>query len=281
VATGSLWRASGRPVRRAAESVALAALLVLGAGSVWQDGSSTHDSSAPDSSAPDLNIPVSRPAINGSQRPALPAAQQAAVERLAADNPAASGAHSHGDPHVFGPASEVRLTPDEASAFAGEWATARSAAAQFPTVAAAEAAGYVLSSVPAPGVGVHYVNWELISRPFDPARPSMLLYSDGHLVGFSYWVESPTEPAGFTGTNDHWHTHHGLCVVNGWVEREDVERAADCPGTLLDGGNLWMLHAWVVPAYPNRWGQFALTNPMLCPARTKVPDLASCSPDQG
>jgi hypothetical protein len=257
----------------------LAVLIVLGALSVWQTRSPT-DRATP-APAPVAAIAASRPAINGSQRPPLVPAEQAAVERLAADNPTVSVAHSHGDPHVFGPATVVPLTADEAATFAAEWSTAQSAAAQFPTIAAAEAAGYVLSSVPAPGVGVHYVNWELISQPFDPARPSMLLFSGVHLVGFSYWVESPTEPAGFAGPNDQWHTHHGLCVVNGWVEREDVERAADCPGTLLEGSNLWMLHAWVVPAYTNKWGQFALTNPTLCPARTKVPDMASCSPDQG
>ncbi len=277
MAIGSVTRTSRRPSRRTVETAALAALIVLGALSVWQTRSST-DSSSP---APATTIAASRPAINGSQRPALAPAEQAAVERLAARNPTVSTTHSHGDPHVFGPASEVPLTPDVAPTFATEWSAAQTAADRFPTTAAAEAAGYVLSSVPAPGVGVHYVNWELIARPFDPTRPSMLLFSSGHLVGFSYWVESATEPAGFAGPNDHWHTHHGLCVVNGWVEREDVATAAECPGTLLEGSNLWMLHAWVVPAYKNRRGEFALTNPALCPARTKVPDMASCAPDQG
>jgi hypothetical protein len=277
MAIGSVTRTSRRPSRRVAETAVLAALVLFGALSLWQTRSST-DGSTP---APVTTI-GSRPAINGSQRPALVPAEQAAVERLAADNPTVATTHGHGDPHVFGPATEVPLAPDVATTFAAEWSTAQAAAATgFATIAAAEAAGYVLSSVPAPGVGVHYVDWELIAQPFDPARPSMLLFSSGHLVGFSYWVESPTEPAGFAGPNDHWHTHHGLCVVNGWVEREDVPTAAECPGTLLEGSNLWMLHAWVVPAYKNRWGQFALTNPALCPARTKVPDMASCSPDQG
>jgi hypothetical protein len=257
--------------------VVLGALIVVGALSVWQSRSPTHDSASP----PVTTVALSRPGINGSQRPTLVPAEQAAVERLAADNPTVTTTQSHGDPHVFGPATEVPLTPDETGVFAAQWSTAQTAATEFPTIAAAEAAGYVLSSVPAPGVGVHYVNWELIAQPFDPARPSMLLFSGAHLVGFSYWVERTTEPVGFAGPNDMWHTHHGLCVVNGWVEREDVESAAECPGTLLEGSNLWMLHAWVVPAYKNKWGQFALTNPTLCPSRFKVPDMGSCSPDAG
>ena len=186
---------------------------------------------------------------------------------MAADNPTVTTTQPRQSARVRpGHRSAAHRTKRCNAPFAAEWSTAQTAAAQFPTIAAAEAAGYVLSSVPAPGVGVHYVNWELIAQPFDPARPSMLLFSGTHLVGFSYWVESTTEPAGFAGPNDQWHTHHGLCVVNGWVEREDVATAAECPGTLLEGSNLWMLHAWVVPAYKNRWGQFALTNPTLCPS---------------
>jgi hypothetical protein len=261
----------------------LAALVVLGAVSVWQSRSRTGNSTVGPVGpvGPVTANAISRPPINGSQRPPLAPEQQAAVERLAADNPTVTTAHAHGSPHVLGPATEVPLTATDAGAFAAGWSSAQGAAARFPTIAAAEAAGYVLSSLTAPGVGVHYVNWELIAQPFDPARPSMLLFSGVHLVGFSYWVESPTAPAGFAGPNDEWHTHHGLCVVNGWVEREEVANAAECPGTLLEGSNLWMLHAWVVPGYENRWGQFALTNPKLCPSRTKVPDVASCSPDQG
>jgi hypothetical protein len=257
--------------------VVLVALVVLGALSVWQSRSRTNSATL----GPVTTNVITRPVINGSQRPPLTPQQQAAVERLAADNPSVPSAPSHSNPHPFGPATEVPLTATEAGTFAAGWASAQAAAARFPTIAAAEAAGYVLSSVTAPGVGVHYVNWELIAQPFDPTQPSMLLFSGEHLVGFSYWVESPTEPAGFAGPNDHWHTHHGLCVVNGWVEREEVASAAQCPGTLLEGSNLWMLHAWVVPGYENRWGHFALTNPKLCPSRTKVPDVASCSPDQG
>jgi hypothetical protein len=93
-------------------------------------------------------------------------------------------------------------------------------------------------------------------------------------------VQGISPPDGFAGADDQWHTHAGLCVVNGWVEREEVQAPADCPGRWLAGGDLWMLHAWVVPSYPNRWGRFAQTNPTLCPSG-RVSDLASCRPDVG
>ena len=229
---------------------------------------------------------ASRPAINGSTRPALPADQAAAVAQLAATSRESAGSghdHSVSGAHLFGPAPVVALTPAETGRFELQMADATAAIRRLDTTAKAAAAGYVLSSTPAPGVGVHWVDWAQIAKPFDPARPAMLLFSRergaDRLVGFSYWVQSAAEPDGFAGPNDHWHTHSGLCVVNGWVERENVAAPALCPGDWLDGGDLWMLHTWLVPDFPNRWGLFAQTNPRLCPV--KVADLASCTPDLG
>ena len=113
------------------------------------------------------------------------------------------------------------------------------------------------------------MNWTLIDAPFDPARPAMLLFDERDkspvLVGFSFWVRSGGEPPGFAGDNDLWHRHTSLCIVNGWVDRESESRAA-CAGHLLAGSDLWMLHAWVVPGWENRWGNFAVHNPALCPS---------------
>jgi hypothetical protein len=256
---------------------------------VRHDDGSASDASArsqPASAAPGAaGLVGSRPAVNGSSRPALPAADEAAVARLAATSgPVDGSGHDHTvAAHVFGPAPEVPLTPAEADELHTQIGAATAALADLDTTAKASAAGYVLSSTPAPGVGVHWVDWQLIARPFDPARPAMLLFSRqrgvDRLVGFSYWVQDDTEPVGFAGPNDHWHTHSGLCVVNGWVEREGVASPALCPGDWLDGGDLWMLHTWLVPDFPNRWGLFAQANPRLCPSRAA--DLASCTPDVG
>lgn len=249
-----------------------------GAASPVGPAPSTVDTTVTTSVAP------SRPAVNGSSRPPLPPAEQLAVERLAATSQPSADGHAHPSGHLFGPAPEAPLSPTDAERFAQQWAAAKAAIPSLDTPVKAAAAGYVLSSTPAPGVGVHWVNWQLISQPFDPARPAMLLFSGlpgkEELVGFSYWVQGAYPPDGFAGTNDQWHTHAGLCVVNGWVEREGVPAPTDCPGSWLAGGDLWMLHAWVADRYPNRWGRFAQTNPTLCPTG-RVPDLASCTPDLG
>ena len=108
----------------------------------------------------------------------------------------------------------------------------------------------------------------------------MLLFDERRqpavLVGYSYWLQSPTEPEGFAGYNDHWHQHTGLCVVNGWVDREEASSPTACAGTYLAGGDLWMLHAWVVPGYRNRNGRFANTNMALCPSKYGTPDILRC-----
>ena len=131
------------------------------------------------------------------------------------------------------------------------------------------------------GVGTHWTNWNLVDAPFDPTRPSMLLYAPrlGHteLVGFSYWVRTsaPAGPAGFAGTADAWHRHFGMCFdAHGMLQQEDVRTAAHCNGLWMNGSDMWMLHAWIVPGFPNDWGVFAALNPVLC--NRKVADIERC-----
>ncbi len=142
------------------------------------------------------------------------------------------------------------------------------ATAGLATARDATAQGYAFGSQFAPTVGTHYVRWSMVDQPFDPARPSMLLYDgegpDAELVAFSYWVASPTAPEGFAGPNDVWHRHLRMCLVDGQPAGEGVTDPSQCPGgVLLDGRNLWMLHLWMVPGVENPWGQFAAVNPAL------------------
>jgi hypothetical protein len=175
----------------------------------------------------------------------------------------------------------IALDRNDTIALAHEITIAADVACRLRTQADAERAGYVLSSDYTQGVGTHWTNWSLVDAPFDPTRPSMLLYAPHlgavQLVGFSYWVRSDAAdgPAGFTGDADHWHRHFGLCFDRqGMLQREDVTRPAACNGPWLNGKDLWMLHAWIVPGAENAWGLFAPLNPSLC-SRT-APDIARC-----
>jgi hypothetical protein len=202
----------------------------------------------------------------------LTRASQGALLALARDSePLPCGAIAEWAAHVRGHAHglappERALSGADATAFAGQWAAAVDAAASLATPERATAAGYAQASAQVPGVGTHWINWTLVDAPFDPARPSMLLFDEtpgrpARLVGFSYWVRSAGEPAGFAGANDAWHSHLGLCFVRGRLYLEGIPAALACPGTWLNGGDLWMLHAWVVPGLPNPGGRFAATNP--------------------
>ena len=179
------------------------------------------------------------------------------------------------------------LPPEDQARFDAEIRAAVDNAAQFPTTTAAAAAGYAQSSLQLPAIGTHWIKWSLVDAPFDPTRPSMLLFDDSglrptRLAGLSYWVRSDSPPEGFTGPNDVWHRHSGLCFENGWLARENVASSGECAGQWLNGSDLWMLHVWVAPEVRNDDGLFAARNTALCPPdRQQLPDVLKCSDDNG
>jgi hypothetical protein len=176
--------------------------------------------------------------------------------------------HDHDHDHD-GSSPARELTADEEKAFGEQWAAAVGSADRYDTVAEAEAAGYVLASGKSDGAGVHYVKWSLVDRPFDPAKPSMLLFDtlvwgeEMELIAYSYWVASDGPPEGFAGDEDVWHRHLGVCFINGWIKDENL-LPEQCPGDWVNGTDLWMLHAWVVPGVENDYGKFHTVNPLLC-----------------
>lgn len=225
------------------------------------------------------------PAPDGSRLSALAAE---ALRRISARSPdEVPAAPGSGSGHGTNGSAPVPLTPDEQRVFDGQLACARKAAAALATPEQAIEAGYVQGSTFTQGVGEHWIDWTAVGRPFDPGRPSMLLFAErrfgrpAELVGFSYWVGSPTEPAGFAGPNDHWHRHEALCFENGWLMRQSVVRKADCSDAFVAGTDLWMLHAWVVEGVPSRLGMFSTINPALCLGnRATTPDILRCDPDK-
>ena len=161
------------------------------------------------------------------------------------------------------------LTKEQRETLEAEMAQARTVIDAYPTVAAAEAAGYRRSTPYVPCIGAHYTNVGLVAR-FDPTKPSELLFDgtnpDSKIVGLSYLVYNRGgAPEGFTGPNDHWHQHNangGLCfggpggaVIGGeeLTEAECEERG----GTKRELTDIWMVHAWVVPGFECSWGVFA------------------------
>ena len=240
---------------------------------------------APTSQSPSTSVD-SGPDASGTLFPVssaephrLAAGEAAAIVALGATRagvPATHEGHSSAAAVV-----ESALSPDDQIEFDSELASAQQAMASQDTLDEATALGYVRAAAPAGGIGTHWVLWSQIAKPFDAAKPSMLLFDERRkpavLVGYSYALQSPVRPEGFAGDNDHWHQHIGLCVSDtGWVVREQTASRDKCNGTYIAGGDFWMLHAWVVPGYENRKGRFAPFNPKLCPPIVGTPDVNRC-----
>ncbi|GAC1323321.1 MAG: hypothetical protein NVSMB13_03030 [Mycobacteriales bacterium] len=188
-----------------------------------------------------------------------------------AGSPVSAGA---GDSHAHrGPVAQVPLDRATRTQLAAQQEQARSVATAFPTVAAAEAGGYRMSTPYVPCIGAHYTNYRR-ALAFDPAAPSELLYDgttpDSRLVGLSYLVYHPGgAPEGFAGPNDVWHQHNangGLCIAAGVVIGSENSTPAGCAalgGRKTPLVDVWMLHDWVVPGWECGWGTFAPDCPEL------------------
>jgi hypothetical protein len=190
--------------------------------------------------------------------------------------PASEGSITDAQGHSHrGPTEQIAIDQATATQLADQQAHARAAAARFPTVADAEAAGYHASTVFVPCIGAHYTNVGLVG-PFNVDTPSELLYDgikpDSKIIGLSYLIFHPGgEPTGFAGPNDHWHQHNangGLCFSNKngqVIGAEDMtpEQCTSIGGNKHELTDIWMLHDWVVPGWECSWGVFAPECPEL------------------
>jgi len=174
----------------------------------------------------------------------------------------------------LGPQTWTPITdPATCEQLGQELDTARSVAATFPKASDALAAGYVRVAPYLPGIASHWMNFSLVDESFDVAQPEMLLFDgngeESNLVGLSYFIraEGDAEPeVGFTGDNDHYHRHEGLCVGAEGVIGDSTMTAEECEaigGQKSDGGSGWMSHAWIVAGCESPWGVFSAQNPLL------------------
>jgi hypothetical protein len=190
--------------------------------------------------------------------------------------PASEGSITDASGHSHrGPTEQIPIDEATSVQLADQQAHARAVAEKFPTVAAAEAAGYHMSTVFVPCIGAHYTNISLVG-PFNVDKPSELLFDgtrpDSKIVGLSYLIFNANgEPAGFAGPNDHWHQHNsngGLCFSNTSgivIGAEDMspEQCTSIGGNKHELAGIWMLHDWVVPGWECSWGVFAPECPEL------------------
>ena len=182
------------------------------------------------------------------------------------------------------------LTTDETVALAGQLAATAELVQLYPTIAAAEAAGWTRAGPFSPGLGTHYsaptfhLNPDGVMDTREDLLSPMLVFDglgpDAPLAGFMYLAYGTEgEPAGFAGPNDHWHYHEKVCIVFGPDGTIDTPFGADLPGVTEEmcsdvGGAFipftgYMVHVWNVPGYESPDGMFTELNPRItCPDGT-------------
>lgn len=184
------------------------------------------------------------------------------------------------------------LDPRTRAVLEEQLAVTRRVARMYPTVAAAEAAGYRRAGPYTPGLGAHYVrangpalNVDGLMETEDLLSPMSIIY-DGveptsRVAGFMYYSAAATEPQGFAGPNDVWHYHTNVCIKprpDGstdaplGADRSTTKEQCDAVGGMLLERTQWMTHVWTVPGYEvsdEDGGVFAEVNPALrCPDGT-------------
>jgi hypothetical protein len=171
------------------------------------------------------------------------------------------------------------LTPAQRKTLAAQLVIARAVALQYPTVADATNAGYILAGKFTPGAGAHYISIAGSAASYlgktttvDPAHPLALIY-DGtaptsSIVGLMYGSFAAAAPAGFAGPNDHWHRHRNLCITFNkgsigipFPPDSDVGKSqCDALHGMFMRESLWMVHTWVVPGWESPEGVFSHAN---------------------
>jgi hypothetical protein len=166
-------------------------------------------------------------------------------------------------------------------ALATELVAARATAMQYPTVADATKAGFVLAGKFTPGAGAHYVSIGNASGAFtggagstdtEANKPLAYIYAGtaptSRIVGLMYGAFTPDAPTGFAGPNDHWHRHRNLCITfgNGKIgipfppDTNVLKSQCDAKNGRFMRETLWMVHAWVVPGWESPQGVFSHAN---------------------
>lgn len=197
---------------------------------------------------------------------------------------AGGGAHAHSGSaapddnaghggHVGANAWTAMTDPKQCAELKAELKLAKDTAAKYPTVADAEAAGWEMVTPYVDGIAAHYMKFSIVDSTFQIDEPEMLLYDgtrqESRIVGLSYYLlhEGDAEPSqGFTGPNDHFHRHVGLCTKDGVVVGDSTTTEEDCTargGKKAKGDKGWMAHAWVVPGCESPWGVFSGASPVL------------------
>jgi len=196
------------------------------------------------------------------------------VGQNAGHNHSATGDDTGGHGGHIGPNPWVAMTDKaQCDQLKKELQISRDVAMSMPTAADAKAAGYTQVTPYVPGIAAHWMKFPYVDGKFEVDKPEMVLYDgnglDAHVVGLSYYIIQPgdNEPTqGFTGVNDHFHRHIGLCQRGAMVVGDSTtteEQCAALGGKKATNAAGWMNHTWIVPGCESPWGMFSGASPVL------------------
>lgn len=226
-------------------------------------GSSSSDSSA-DSAEPATTTAAKTSATE-------PETRTSHDSETAPDDGSDQALHIHGQESDITYAELPADTKAEVDELMAEYAD------KFPTAADATNSGWMKTTPSFYGIGSHYTNVPGFpaTPTFDLMNPNMLLYDgegpDAPFAGVSYAVNSGTNPEGFAGPYDAWHSHASVCLKGGVVSLIDDDSeiwlsASECTER---GGNIFpipgdlMIHVWIGPGYFDEAPIFAHDHPKL------------------
>lgn len=167
------------------------------------------------------------------------------------------------------------MTDDELAQYGEQLDIAREAALEFPTLADARAAGWILVGSKVSGAGQMVMDPTSNSQEqvFDPAVPQGLLYESSidtaPIVGLQYnaWTSDGSIPVGFIGHDAMWHMHTGTCEISDsfsvvYDESVTGTKCSQVNGTLTNSVS-WMVRAWVIPGWESSQGPLSHENSLL------------------
>jgi len=255
------WNATGTAGRMwwgAASSLAVAAVLVLGATSLTDAtgsdavAASSHGTSTSQSGS--SGSMAGMPGMSGgSGTGAGSATSPASTTASICGN--VKGTTTMGNGMVMAPVPSGAPTAAEQAAANRLVAQTTAAVAKYASLSAATAAGYVPATNPS-GYEVHYADWQIVRSGdvLDPNHPSSLVYANTVkgpvLLGAMYLGAGPCIPGpDVGGPLTQWHAHDNLCLSATTLQ---VVGKTDASGACASGvhntNTYFMLHVWVAPS---------------------------------
>ena len=264
------WSAMGTAGRMwwgTASSLAVAAVLVLGATSLTDVAGSSavaaasHAAStsttAGSGSVPGMpGMSGGSSAGTGSSSTGSTGASTAtgAATTTASICPNVTGTTTMGNGMVMAPVPSGPPTAAEQAAANTLVAQTTAAVAKYATLSAATAAGYVPATNP-DGYEVHYANWSIVRSGdvLDPNHPSSLVYANTVkgpvLLGAMYLGAGPCVPGpDVGGPLTQWHAHDDLCLSSTHQVVGKTDASGACATGVHNTSTYFMLHVWVAPS---------------------------------